>query len=58
MDKLEERLEGVANDVHEIKLLLAELRGGWKLAVRFAAVAGALVGWGATLVTELFLKAR
>lgn len=56
MGKVEEKLDVVVRDTHEIKLLVAEIRGGWKVAVRAGALAGSVVGAILALASRLLLK--
>ena len=49
------RLERIEGDVHDIKMMVAELRGGWKAVLVLSAVGGSLVAALAWVVEHLLL---
>lgn len=49
------RLERIEGDVHDIKLMVAELRGGWKAVLVLSTVGGALVAALAWMLEHLVL---
>lgn len=52
VSELRDDFKGMREDVHAIRLMLSEVRGGWKVSMRVAAVAGAI----AALIAEAFLR--
>lgn len=53
IEQLKDDMQAVKSDVHEIKLMLSEARGGWKTLMMVAGFAAA-VGAGMTKLAALF----
>lgn len=54
--QLQEDMRSMKDDVHEIKIMLSEAKGGWRMIMMIAGVAGTLGAFLSQLLPSWFHK--